>query len=454
MAGVIGLLIWIVGFAPLLQAINWAVTWINRPPDAVELTFGRKVVKTPIYAIIVLISLLPAWGSLKAIKALWRLFLDRWSEVYPLGYWFSSYNDNNRTAYWDAYLNARKKLVSNNVLILPDLIKALASGKSNKRILSIELLGEIKDESTIDPLLRVLSGDPDAEVRRAVLDHLWSFESSPVVSSLQNAFLNDKDPFVRARAAIELGRMKWKPAMSYLIGLLGDVKFGREAAHVLVALKKDFEFLRTCLAWGGTYEGLSPQITEFIKANYMQGKETQVAYEDVPRKWHINDDMEGAVVEDSPSMLIISIRGVPELSSVVAVGGGRSEVRSKEAVEDWISRRKVADLRLNVGKLLFGYSDLVLVFWSMAAITPWAVAVWGVPIAISMLVYKSMYNSLTETFWATLLARPKGFFMLLGIAAAVVSFMSGFSGWGLIFAWLGLNPLAWPLVILPLVLAI
>ncbi|HPS37076.1 MAG TPA: hypothetical protein PLL75_05045, partial [Candidatus Omnitrophota bacterium] len=139
----------------------------------------------------------------------------------------------------------------------------------------------------------------------------------------------------------------------------------------------------------------------------------------------------------------------------------RADVKAEKAaqVRAWITNRKWADFRMVVGKFLFGFTDLIFIFWALGVVTPWAVAISAVAVVLFMFIYKSMYNSLSETFWATLLAQQKGFFLLTGLVAAGITawgYFAGiaFLGWGPIVAWFVLNWWSLPLVAVPFLLAV
>jgi len=78
-------------------------------------------------------------------------------------------------------------------------------------------------------------------------------------------------------------------------------------------------------------------------------------------------------------------------------------------------------------------------------------------IIASMFVFKRLYNSLSETFFSTLLARPKGFLWLAGTAVAGILVSDLFFKTAILAGlklWFGLNPFALVFVVVPVLLLI
>lgn len=82
---------------------------------------------------------------------------------------------------------------------------ALASGDPRERIAALWAIGARGGDGAVGPLIGVLTGDEDPEVRRAAVEILAGLDSEAAMPALEGA-LDDPDATVRAAAAQALAR--------------------------------------------------------------------------------------------------------------------------------------------------------------------------------------------------------------------------------------------------------
>lgn len=102
------------------------------------------------------------------------------------------------------------------------------------RLLATSVLGQIKSEEAVEPLLKCLSSGP-AEIRRAAAAALWNIKSVKSISALGRA-LKDEDSEVRRLAAGALGNVGSADSLASLTGLLVEETVVPVRVEVLRAL--------------------------------------------------------------------------------------------------------------------------------------------------------------------------------------------------------------------------
>jgi HEAT repeat protein len=102
------------------------------------------------------------------------------------------------------------------------------------RLLAISVLGQIKSEVAVEPLLKCLSSGP-ADIRRAAAAALWSIKSVRSVQALARS-LKDEDAEVRRLAAGALGNIGSTECLPSLTGLLVEETVVTVRVEVLRAL--------------------------------------------------------------------------------------------------------------------------------------------------------------------------------------------------------------------------
>ncbi len=119
------------------------------------------------------------------------------------------------------------------------LVNALGSDNNYRRRLSARILGEMRDTSSVDGLLKY-SGDPDFRMKAGVISALGKIGDRRAVPAARTA-LDDGDYLVRTSAAVALGSLKDTTTILPLISALSDPYYGvrYSAAGALAALGRD-----------------------------------------------------------------------------------------------------------------------------------------------------------------------------------------------------------------------
>lgn len=99
------------------------------------------------------------------------------------------------------------------------------------RLRAIETLGALGCKEGVEPLIQLLEGDENPEIRLCVIDSMWSLADERCVPALQRC-LADEDPLVRGHAAATLGRI----GQSTLIPLLEAVAANETSPQAQVGL--------------------------------------------------------------------------------------------------------------------------------------------------------------------------------------------------------------------------
>lgn len=90
------------------------------------------------------------------------------------------------------------------------LLEALISGNKDIRLGAIEALGEIRDPTTINPIIALLE-DRDNEIRWEAALALGEIGDTSAIQHLERT-LQDRDRYVRYGAALALEKLGWKPS--------------------------------------------------------------------------------------------------------------------------------------------------------------------------------------------------------------------------------------------------
>lgn len=120
----------------------------------------------------------------------------------------------------DAGRAGYSRLVSIGKPAVPGVIEGLNSADALVRWRAVQILGAIKDETAVEPLLTVLN-DQDSRVRRYAASFLCTFGGKEVFEPVL-ALLDDPEPEVRYNVAGALGRLGDKRAVEPLIKALED----------------------------------------------------------------------------------------------------------------------------------------------------------------------------------------------------------------------------------------
>ncbi len=107
---------------------------------------------------------------------------------------------------------------------VPQLVDALGSDEVYRRRLAARVLGEIKDSSSVDGLLKY-SDDDDFRMRAGVISALGKVGQSRAIPKMREALV-DKDYLVRTSAAIALANFKDSTNVIPLIRALSDAYYG------------------------------------------------------------------------------------------------------------------------------------------------------------------------------------------------------------------------------------
>jgi len=134
-------------------------------------------------------------------------------------------------------------------------LKDLSSGD---RSTAARILGSIKDERALIPLMNSLLSDPDPEVRAYSARALGLLACDEAIEPLINALQNDKSALVCAYTIKALGR----------IGNMDTYKY------IIEALEKDIEILRIGVraTLGRRYPALAEPVINLIESNIELGK--------------------------------------------------------------------------------------------------------------------------------------------------------------------------------------
>ncbi len=119
--------------------------------------------------------------------------------------------------------------------VLP-VIGRLDSDDKEEIKLAIRVLGEIKDNQAVEPLLRLISNQ-DYNVRSHVCESLGKIADSTAFDDV-SLRMEDSVEVVRKSAAVALGKIKDNRAIHHLIGGLSDPHFSvrMSSAHSLVQM--------------------------------------------------------------------------------------------------------------------------------------------------------------------------------------------------------------------------
>ncbi|HUK93122.1 MAG TPA: HEAT repeat domain-containing protein, partial [Methanomicrobiales archaeon] len=110
----------------------------------------------------------------------------------------------------DTRWKAAEALGSLGEQALEDLLGEVDHHDPEVRLGVIEALGEIGDPRAVRPLLAILAGDPDGEIRWATALALGNLGGTHAIPGLVNA-LGDPDKYVRFGAAVALETLAWEP---------------------------------------------------------------------------------------------------------------------------------------------------------------------------------------------------------------------------------------------------
>ncbi|MBN1328424.1 MAG: HEAT repeat domain-containing protein [Candidatus Heimdallarchaeota archaeon] len=104
------------------------------------------------------------------------------------------------------------------------VIKALRNKSWVTRMKAAEILGEIGNNSSVNPLIRTLRFDSESKVREWAAIALGRLGSKKAIKPLISALKKDSDLIVRSEAAIALGRLKGKMVKKVLISTFYEDK--------------------------------------------------------------------------------------------------------------------------------------------------------------------------------------------------------------------------------------
>jgi HEAT repeat protein len=126
--------------------------------------------------------------------------------------------------------DARERLTINNILVkigkdaVPLLLKSLDDENAEKVGRICYTLGEIKDSSAVDELIRAVS-HPDWRVRSGSCGALGKIGDSRAGATVMKSLV-DNDETVRKSAAVACGRLSAADAIPVLVHMLGDSFYG------------------------------------------------------------------------------------------------------------------------------------------------------------------------------------------------------------------------------------
>ncbi len=123
----------------------------------------------------------------------------------------------------------------------PNLVAALKDNERNVRLAAAVALGTLGDAQTVEPLIKLLT-DKDWEVRGAVLEALGKLGDTRAFQSVA-ARLEDKDQEVRESAAEALGRVGNESIVEKLVLTMVDAHSGvrQAAARALTRISPNWE---------------------------------------------------------------------------------------------------------------------------------------------------------------------------------------------------------------------
>ncbi|HUT80550.1 MAG TPA: HEAT repeat domain-containing protein [Candidatus Bathyarchaeia archaeon] len=104
------------------------------------------------------------------------------------------------------------------------IIKALRNKSWIIRMKAAEILGEIGNKTSVNPLIRILKFDSESNVREWAAISLGRLGSRKAIKPLIVTLKKDSDLAVRAEAATALGRLKGKQAKKVLIEIFYEDK--------------------------------------------------------------------------------------------------------------------------------------------------------------------------------------------------------------------------------------